>query len=304
MYDIIIIGGGPAGLTAALYARRADCSVLLLEKNAIGGQIVQSPKVENYPGTEEISGKELIRILYKQVLSLGCQIEMEEVTNVRNNGETKTVTTVKGAYEGRSVIICAGAAPKKLNVPGEDLFAGDGVSYCAVCDGAHFRKKKVAVVGGGNSGLLEAFQLTKYCSKVILIQDQDRLTGEDVNVRAILAKPNVQPIYQTVVTSIERSGALTVHLINTETNQPSAIHVDGVFVAVGQKPQNEPFLGVATLDRGGYIVADEDCLTGTPGIFVAGDCRGKRVRQITTATADGTVAAMNAVQFLESSQNK
>lgn len=298
MFDLIIIGAGPAGLTAALYAARAEKNVLILEKNTVGGQIVNSPVVENIPGTDSISGKNFIKALKAQVLSYGVRLEMEEALGIRSEGETKVVSTNKGEYEGRCVIIAAGAQPKRLNVPGEEEFLGNGVSYCAICDGAHYKKKKVAVVGGGNSALLEALQLCEYCSKVTIIQDLDRLTGEEHWIKALQRHKNVEVMYHTVVDSIERSGALTVHLVNTETNAPKAIHVDGLFVAIGQEPANQAFDGIADLDRAGYLMSDEDCLTKEEGVFVAGDCRTKRIRQITTATADGTVAAMAAVQYL------
>ena len=302
MYDIVIIGAGPAGLTAAIYGLRADKKVLVLEKESFGGQIAISPKIENYPGFLQMSGNEFTEKMLEQVTVHGGDIELDAATGIRREEDELVVVTERGEYETRTVIIAAGAKHRQLNVPGEAELAGDGVSYCAVCDGAFYAGKAVGVVGGGNSALQEAIQLSDRCSRVTVVQNLPYLTGEEKLQKILLSRKNVQVLYNTVVESVERSGALTVHLINTEENRSKSIHVEGLFVAIGQQPENEPFADVADLDRYGYLESDEDCMTKTPGVFVAGDCRTKNVRQITTAVSDGTVAALAAIRYIDNSR--
>ncbi len=302
MHDIIIVGAGPAGLTAALYALRADKSVLVIEKESFGGQITYSPKVENYPGFMQMSGNEFAEKLLEQVTEHGADIELCEVTDVIDNGNTKTVITDIGSFESKAVIIAAGCKHRHLGVEGEEALIGEGISFCAVCDGAFYADRKVAVVGGGNSALVEAMMLSEIAAELTVIQNLPMLTGEAKMVRALEEKSNVKIIFNTVVKGFEtRDGVLkAVKLHNTETDEYSSLSIDGLFVAIGHAPENKPFERVAELSDYGYIAADESCITKTSGIFVAGDCRTKAIRQITTATADGAVAALAACRYIDS----
>ena len=300
MHDIIIVGAGPAGLTAALYALRADKSVLVIEKESFGGQITYSPKVENYPGFMQMSGNEFAEKLLDQVTEHGADIELCEVTGVIDNGATKTVLTDTGSFECRSVILATGCKHRHLGVEGEDELIGEGISFCAVCDGAFYADRKVGVVGGGNSAIVEALMLCEVCSEVVIIQNLAALTGEAKMVRALEAKPNVKMLFNTVVKGFEKTDVLTgVKLHNTESGEEFTLDVDGLFVAIGHAPENDAFSNVAELNDYGYIVSDESCLTKTAGVFVAGDCRTKTIRQITTATADGAVAALAACRYID-----
>ncbi len=301
MHHIIVVGAGPAGLTAALYALRAEKKVLLIEKETFGGQITFSPKVENYPGFSEISGNEFADRLLEQVTAHGADIELAEVTGVKDNGATKTVITDFGEFEARAVIIATGARHRHLGVEGEDELIGEGISFCAVCDGAFYSGRRVGVVGGGNSALVEAMMLSETSSEVIIIQNLSMLTGEVKMVRALEKKENVKMIFDTVVEGFEKDAALTgVKLHNTKTGEHYTLPVDGLFVAIGHAPENEAFKNLTALNEYGYIVSDEACLTDTDGVFVAGDCRTKSIRQITTATADGAVAALAACRYIDS----
>lgn len=299
MYDIIIVGAGPAGLTAAVYARRAGKSVLVLEKDTFGGQITFSPKLENYPGFQEISGNELAQKMLEQTLNLGAEIDMDTVTDVVD-GEVKEVIGEAGRYEAKAVIIAAGAHHRRLNLPKEEELIGNGISFCAVCDGAFYKGQHVAVIGGGNTALQEILLLSEVCDKVTVVQNLAFLTGEKKMIQLLEAKENIEVIYNTIVTAYEGEDALkAIHLVNTETNETSRLEVDGIFLAIGTAPENEAFRKVSKLDEWGYIEADERCLTGTSGIFVAGDCRTKAYRQIATAVADGAAAALNACRYLD-----
>ena len=301
MYDIIIIGSGPAGLTAAIYALRADKSVLVLEKETFGGQITLSPHVENCPGFPHISGSELGEKLLEQAMGLGAEIDMGEVTGIRRQGETCILSTAEGSeFAARAVIIATGSRHRPLGVAREEEFIGHGISYCAVCDGAFYAGREIAVIGGGNSALQEAVMLADICKKVTVVQNLGVLTGEKRLADKLYAKDNVSFIYNTVVTALEGNtelSAITLH--NTETGKDSRLALDGAFVCIGQIPENEAFREHVSLNDYGYIEAGEDCLTRDPAIFVAGDCRTKRVRQITTATADGAVAAIAACRYLD-----
>ena len=301
MYDIIVVGAGPAGMTAALYALRADKKVLLIEKETFGGQITFSPKVENYPGFMQVSGNELADHMLEQVTEHGADIELCEVTGIIDGGATKTVVTDIGEFEGRAVIIATGAKHRHLGVEGEEALIGEGISFCAVCDGAFFAGKKVGVVGGGNSALVEAMMLAETSSEVVIIQNLSTLTGEAKMVRALEQKPNVKMIFDTVVEGFDSQGNRLngVKLHNTKTDEHFSLSVDGLFVAIGHAPENQAFKNVTTLNEWGYIVSDESCLTGTEGVFVAGDCRTKSIRQVTTATADGAVAALAACRYID-----
>ena len=301
MHDILIIGGGPAGMTAALYALRAGKSVLLLEKNAFGGQIAYSPKVENFPGTDSMSGSDFADRLFSQVIDLGAEFDIASVTKVDDLGARKAVRTDDGAvYEARSVIIAAGAKHRRLGAPGEAELAGKGICYCAVCDGDFYRGKKVAMVGGGNTALQEAIFLSDICGHVTVIQNLDFFTGEERLALALQGRKNVSCVFGAQVASIHGGeGGLSHVMVRREgLGEEIRVPVDGLFVAIGLEPENGPFAGVARLNDYGYIDSDEACLTGTPGVFVAGDCRSKRIRQLTTAAADGTVAALAALSYL------
>ena len=301
MYDIVVVGAGPAGLTAALYALRADKKVLVIEKETFGGQITYSPKIENYPGFMQVSGNEFADQLLSQVTEHGADIELAEVTGIVDNGATKTVVTDMGSFDTKSVILATGAKHRHLGVEGEDELIGEGISFCAVCDGAFYANQRVGVVGGGNSAIVEAMMLSETSSEVIVIQNLSSLTGEAKMVRALEAKKNVKIIYDSVVTGFERADVLTgVKLRNTKTGEDFSLALDGLFVAIGHAPENSAFSNITKLNEYGYIVADERCLTDTQGIFVAGDCRTKAIRQITTATADGAVAALAACRYIDS----
>lgn len=301
MYDIVIIGAGPAGLTAAVYGGRAEKSVLVLEKETFGGQVTHSPKIENYPGTLQMSGNEFAEKLVEQALSLGAEIELDEVTAVETDGKIKKVIGENATYEAKSVIVATGSKHRKLGVADEEKFVGAGISYCAVCDGAFYKDKEVAVIGGGNTALQEAVMLSELCKKVTLVQNLSFFTGEKKLLNQLEKKDNVEFITSSVVCGLEGEDTLSaVKIKNTETNEEKTIFVDGIFVAIGQVPENEPFRSVASLDEYGYIVSGEECESGTQGVFVAGDCRTKLVRQIATAVSDGAVAAVNACRYLDS----
>ena len=299
MYDLIIVGSGPAGLTAAIYARRAEKSVLVIEKETFGGEITHSPKVENYPGFAELSGNELAEKLLEQAMGLGAEIEMDTITGVEGQGPF-TVRGENADYEGKTLIIASGSKHRRLGVPGEEELTGNGVSYCAVCDGPFYSGRSVAVIGGGNSALQQAVMMSEYCTKVTICQNLDFLTGEQ-KLQDILAKrENVEVILGVTADHLEGDEALSAVVLNkTATGEKITVKPDGLFVAVGQAPENKPFEGVCELDQWGYIVSDESCTTKTPGVYAAGDCRTKSIRQIVTATGDGAVAALAACRYLE-----
>ena len=301
MYDIVIVGGGPAGLTAAVYGLRAGKTVLVIEKNGFGGQIAYSPKVENIPGTAQISGAEFADHLTEQVMNLGADVELETVTAVEP-GEVFTVRTEEGsAFQGKSVILAVGVKHRTLDLPGEEELVGNGISFCAVCDGAFYAGQDVAMIGGGNSALQEALLLADVCRSVTIVQNLAFFTGEQRLADALSLKDNVKVLFSTVVSEYEtENGKLTgLKLHNEECGEDSAIKVDGAFLAVGLMPENEPFAALENLNDWGYFDTDESCVTKTAGIFVAGDCRSKRIRQVVTASADGAIAAMAACRYLE-----
>ena len=301
MFDIIVVGGGPAGLTAAVYALRAGKQVLVLEKNGFGGQIAYSPKVENIPGTISISGSEFAEKLTEQVLELGAQVEIETVTRVECEGKLRRVYTQEGSvYQAGAVILALGVQHRLLGLEGEEELIGHGLSFCAVCDGAFYAGGHAAMIGGGNSALQEALLLSQVCRQVTVVQNLPFLTGEQKLQQALAEKENVRVILDTVVTEyISRDGELTGLLLRSGDGSTQDLEVDGAFLAVGLVPENEAFAQVAKLDDRGYFQASEDCLTQTPGVFVAGDCRQKHIRQVTTAAADGAIAALAAVRYVE-----
>ena len=301
MYDIIIIGAGPAGLTAAVYAGRAEKKVLVLERETFGGQITHSPRVENYPGFLQMSGNEFAEKLLEQAMNQGAEIELDTALAITLHGDVFTVKGEAAEYEGKSVIIATGAAHRRLGLPNEDKFTGEGVSYCAVCDGAFYNGKDVAIIGGGNSALQEAVLLSKSCKSVTVIQNLPYLTGEVKLQKELENKDNVRIILSSIVASINGGDTFEgITIENTETKEKTDLSFDGIFVAIGQQPMNEPFKNNVKLNDWGYVDADENCVPESEeGIFVAGDCRSKRVRQIATAIADGATAALAACSFVD-----
>ncbi len=299
LYDVIVIGGGPAGLTAALYARRAGKSVLVIEKSAFGGQIAWSPKVENYPAMPSVSGLELSDKLTEQVLSHGAELELDEAVSIQKDADGFLIETAfGGTFQSRALIAAAGAAPKKLGIEKEEQFIGAGISFCAVCDGEFYRNKTVAVNGGGNTALQEALYLSDLCQKVYLIHRRTEFRGDYALVEALKKRENVELVLGATITGLSGESKLTGITVS-DGNKETDIALDGLFVAIGHKPENELFAQFMALDEGGYADADESCLTKTAGLFVAGDCRRKTLRQLTTAMADGASAAIAACHYLD-----
>ena len=292
MYDIVIIGAGPAGLTAAIYARRGGKKTLVLEGKTYGGQIINTLDIENYPAEPKISGLELAKKMYTQAKDLGAEIEYEKVTEIVDNGETKLVKTEEGEYETKAVIIATGTDYRKLGLENEEKLTGRGVSYCATCDGALFKDKEVAVAGGGNGALYEALYLADIVSKVYLIHRREELRGDEILVKKLEEKGNVEFILGSNVTKINGEEKLE----SIEINNERTIEVSCLFIAIGREPKND-FIN-AKKDENGYIEAGEDCKTNIDGIFVAGDTRTKSTRQIVTATSDGAIAATAAIKYL------
>ena len=298
MYDILIVGAGPAGLTAAIYACRAEKSTLVLEAKTYGGQIINTPDIANYPVAPGISGFDFAQTLYKQAKDLGAEIKFEKVTEVRG-GSVKTVVTPKNTYEAKTVILATGAENRRLGVADEDKLIGRGVSYCATCDGNFFRKKVVAVAGGGNTAVEDALYLADLAEKVYLIHRRDSFRADAALVSKLKERENVELVLNSNVTKLLSDGRLCgVEVTDKLTGETRTLDVAGLFVAVGQVPENQNFAGLIDLDAGGYAVAGEDCLTKAPGVFVAGDNRTKEVRQLITAAADGAVAATAAIKYL------
>lgn len=301
MYDIIVVGGGPAGMTAALYALRAGKTVLVIEKNGFGGQITYSPKVENFPGTMQMSGNEFADKFLEQILAQGAEVELEEVTAIENGENLKIVRTAEGAgYQCKAVVIAAGVKHRMLGLPGENGLVGNGISFCAVCDGDFYKGQNVCVAGGGNSALQEALLLADICESVTMLQDLDYFTGEKKLQDALLARENVQIVTGARITELlQENGELTGVAVETGDGKKQ-ISCQGLFVAIGLIPENKAFEGLVRLNEYGYIDAGEDCATGCQGIYCAGDCRAKSVRQLTTAVADGAVAALAACRYIDS----
>ena len=299
MVDIIVIGGGPAGLTAAVYARRAGKSVLVLEKDALGGQITWSPKVENYPAVPAVSGMDLGNRMAEQAMDMGAEVEIDEVLRIEDFGSHKRVYGSFGTeYDARAVILAAGAKPRKLGLKREDELVGSGVGYCAVCDGAFFKGQAVAVNGGGNSALQDAVLLSDLCSRVYLVHRRDSFRGEEALVNLLRGKENVEFVLNAVITGLKGDSELSGITVEQDGVQRE-IPVSGLFVAIGHEPDLTAFADFLDRDAQGYAASDEGCLTKTEGFFVAGDCRRKKIRQVTTAAADGAVAALAACAWLD-----
>ena len=301
MSDVLIIGAGPAGLSAAVYVQRAGKSATVLEAMTFGGQIVNTPEVENYPGIKKISGFDFAMSLYEQATELGAEIVFDKAERIEQaEGPLWRVVTASGAsYEAKAVILATGAKNRKLGLEREGELTGRGVSYCATCDGAFFKGKPVAVNGGGNTALEDAMFLSNYCEKVYVIHRREGFRGEPKTLEALRAKENVEFVLNATVTRLLGEGKLSgVEVTDKNTGDVRELSVEGLFVAIGQEPENHGFENVAALDPLGYISAGEDCLTATPGIFTAGDCRTKAVRQLTTAASDGAVAALAACSYI------
>ena len=299
MTDIIIIGAGTAGLSAAIYALRAGKSVLLMEQLTYGGQIINTPEVENYPGIKSISGFDFAQGLYEQAEALGAELKYEQVTGIEN-GEVKKVKTSGGEYECKAIILATGAKNRPLGLDKETEFIGSGISYCATCDGAFFKGRVVAVNGGGNTALEDALFLSNYCKKVYLIHRRDEFRGEAKQVDKLKEKENIEFVLNSTITELLGEDELKgVRVHDKVSGEDKDIELDGLFIAIGQMPENAAFAPLVELDKGGYIVAGEDCRTNVDGIYAAGDCRTKTVRQLTTAAADGAVAALAACAYID-----
>ncbi|MBQ8950362.1 MAG: thioredoxin-disulfide reductase [Eubacterium sp.] len=304
MIDVLIIGAGPAGLSAAIYVERAGKHAVCLEAMTVGGQIVNTPDIANYPGIKKISGFEFSMGLYEQATELGADVIYERAVKIRKSSDEGqkffTVLTESGKeFEAGAVIIATGAKNRLLGIDKEETLTGRGVSYCATCDGAFFRGKDVAVNGGGNTALEDALFLLNYCSKVYLIHRRSEFRGEPQNLEAIKDKPNIEFVLDSTITELKGDRNLEAVVVkNKNTGELREIPVAGLFIAIGQEPDNGAFSDVAALDEKGYIIADESCTTKIPGVFVAGDCRTKNVRQLTTAASDGAVAALAACSYL------
>ena len=299
MYDIGIIGGGTAGMTAAIYGQRAGKKTIIFEGGVFGGQITSSPNVENYPGIASVSGSEFSMNLLDQAVKLGAETAMDQVTGIREEDGVKIIETAGKEYPCRSVILATGVTHRHLGIPNEERLTGAGVSYCATCDGMFFRGRDVAVIGGGSTALQDAEFLSNYCRKVYLIHRRDEFRGEDSIVKRLQGKENVEFILSATVKEIIGDQAVERLIVNSKkSGKEFKLDVSGVFIAVGQIPKNEIFADVVKLDADGFILAAEDCITSRPGIFAAGDCRTKEVRQLTTAAADGAVAALAACKYI------
>ncbi len=299
MYDIIVVGGGPAGLTAALYARRANKTVLIIEKETFGGQITHSPAVENIPGFTLLSGNEFAEKMVEQVMEQGADVEIDEVTEIID-GDIKTVVCECGKYECKSVIIATGAKHRLLGLERETDFIGNGISFCAVCDGAFYEGKTVAVIGGGNSALQEALMLSELCKRVYVVQNLDTLTGEKKLQELIYKRENIEVITGTLVKELKGEVDLSSIVLENKEGIKSELAIDGMFVAIGLIPQNDFVKNLIPLNSYGYALADESCDVNLAGIYVAGDCRQKQIRQVVTACADGATASLKACDYVDS----
>ena len=304
IYDMIIIGGGPGGYTAALYGARAGLSVLVIEKLSAGGQMALSPMIDNYPGFDEgIDGFSLGQKMLAGAERFGAQTLLAEVTGLELSAPVKTVRTTEGDFESRTVILSTGADPKNLGLPNEEALVGRGVSHCAACDGMFYKGKTVVVVGGGNTAAADALQLSRICEKVIIVHRRDTLRATKVYHQPLLVAPNVEFHWNSAVTELLQNGRLTgVKVRNLLTGEEQEIAADGIFVSIGRKPNSYLVQGQLELDEAGYIVAGESTASNLPGVFAVGDVRTKNVRQIVTAAADGAVAAHYAEEYLASLQ--
>ena len=299
-YDIVVVGAGPAGLSAAIYGVRAGKSVLVLEALTHGGQIVNTPEIENYPGIKNISGFEFAQGLYEQAVALGAIVKYEKVNSIEVQDNIKLVKTAKEIYETKAVILATGAKNRSLGLEREDSLLGLGISYCATCDGAFYRGRDVAVAGGGNTAIEDATFLANYCNKVYVIHRRDSFRAEDALVKALKTKENVEFVLDSNIKELIGTDGLEAVVVENKNNKESRkIEVAGLFVAIGQKPENNEFSSVVNLDDAGYILGGEDTKTNVSGIFVAGDTRTKAVRQLATAAGDGAVAGLGAAAYID-----
>lgn len=302
MVDVIVVGGGPAGMTAALYALRNGKSALVLEKSGFGGQITSSPRVENYPGYAAISGSALADAMMEQIMALGAEVELEEAVSVRSEGGVRVVETADGKrFEGKAVVLATGMKHRLLGLPGEEELLGSGISVCAVCDGAFHTGCEVAVVGGGDTALQDALFLANNCAKVTLIHRRDEFRGEKKLVEQVLARENIEVLYSHTVERYVRHDGMFAGVVvrDKKSGEEKELLLSGVFLAVGHSPESAGFESVVPTDADGFFAVGEDTETPTEGVFVAGDCRAKAVRQLTTAVGDGAAAALAACRFID-----
>ena len=302
MYDIVIVGAGPAGLTAAIYARRASKKVLVLEAKNYGGQIINTLDIENYPAETHISGFDFATKLFNQAKDLGTEIIFEKVIEIKNHDETKEAITENNNYKAKTIILATGSENRKLGIENENELIGKGISYCATCDGAFYRNQDVAVVGGGNTALEDALYLTDIAKKVYLIHRRDEFRGEDSTLNLLKQKDNIEFIYNSNVIKLNANERLESIEVKNKSGNIRTIEVKGLFVAIGRIPENENFSKLINVDSSGYIIAGENCNTNISGVFVAGDNRTKEVRQLVTATSDGAIAATEAIKYINSNK--
>jgi len=301
VYEVIIIGGGPAGLTAGLYTSRSRLSTLLIETGLLGGQITTTELIENYPGFPEgINGSELSQLMENQAKRFGLEIIQQEVIEVRLEGDRRVVRTHESDYFSKTLIISSGTEYRKLGIPGEDAFIGRGVSFCATCDGAFFKDSRIVVVGGGDSALTEALFLTKFAKEVIIIHRRDALRATKIYQERTFANPKINFLWNSVVQEIKGDKMVQSILVkNIKTNEVKEVQTEGIFLFVGISPKTQFLKGLVQMDEGGYILTNENCETSVKGIFAAGDCRKKLLRQVTTAVGDGATAAFAVEKYLE-----
>ena len=296
MYDIIIVGAGPAGLTAAIYARRANKKVLVLEANTYGGQIVNTKSIENYPVNPGISGFDFATKLYNQAKDLGAEIKFEKVIDITE----KDVKTPKETYQTKTIILATGADNRKLKLENEERLTGKGISYCATCDGAFYKNKIVAVQGGGNTAVEDAIYLSDIAQKVYLIHRRDSFKAEEILINELKTKENIEIILNSTITKLNGENKLESVDITNNNKETKTIEVEALFIAIGQVPETENFKKLININEQGYVIANEDCKTNIKNIFVAGDNRTKGLRQLVTATSDGAVAATQAIKYINS----
>ncbi len=299
MYDIIIIGAGPAGLTSAIYACQARKNILLLEKESYGGQILKADKVKNYPGFNEISGFEFATKLYNQASDLGADIKFEEAVEIKNYDDYKEVITNKNSYKTKSIVIASGAKNRKLGLNNEDKLIGKGISYCSTCDGMFFKDKEVAITGGGNNAIDDALYLSNICKKVYVIYRRKEFRFDSINLSKLKVKENVTFILNSNIINLIGNEKLEGIIIKeNDTNKEITLNIDGLFITIGHIPVSNMCKNIINTNEEGYIISNEDCTTNIEGIFVAGDIRVKEIRQLTTACSDGTIAVLNACKYL------
>ena len=304
MYDIIIIGAGPSGLTAAIYARRASKKVLVLEAKNYGGQIINTLDIENYPVEPHISGYDFSTRLYNQVKDLGAEIKFERAIDIRDNKDYKEVITDKNEYKCLSIILATGSENRKLGLENEDELIGKGISYCATCDGAFYKNKIVAVQGGGNTAVEDALYLSDIAKKVYLIHRRDEFRADKKSIKQLEKKENIEIIYNSIVTKLNKDKKLESIEITDKDNNKTTIEVSGLFIAVGRIPETQNFSKLVNMDSNGYVISDETCHTNIEGIFVSGDNRTKEVRQLVTAASDGAVSAIEAIKYINNKNVK